>query len=85
MQKEGFDPTEMEPQEAVTILDKIKAELARSGQHIVGYTDEFNASVFDFHGYGTRAAVHGVFHQFLYHTGGAFYHFAGSDLADYFL
>ena len=39
MQKEGYDPTEMEPQEAVTILDKIKSELVKAGVHVEGYTD----------------------------------------------
>lgn len=39
MQKEGFDPAEMEPQEAVTILDKIKAELLKAGEHVAGFTD----------------------------------------------
>ncbi|MDE5894327.1 MAG: hypothetical protein K2H45_15545, partial [Acetatifactor sp.] len=39
MTKEGYDPSQMDPQEAVTILDKIKAELVKAGCHIVGYTD----------------------------------------------
>lgn len=39
MAKEGYDPSEMDPQEAVTILDKIKAELVKAGCNIVGYTD----------------------------------------------
>ncbi len=42
MQEQGYDPAEMEPEEAVTILDKIKAELLKSGEHIVGYTDDIN-------------------------------------------
>lgn len=42
MQEEGFDPAEMEPGEAVTILDKIKAELIKSGEHIAGYTDNMD-------------------------------------------
>ena len=42
LQEEGFDFSKMEPGEAVTIVDKIKAELARSGQHIVGYTDDLD-------------------------------------------
>ena len=40
LQEEGFDFGSMDPEEAVTIVDKIKAELARSGQHIAGYTDD---------------------------------------------
>lgn len=39
MVKEGYDPREMDPQETVTILDKIKAELVKAGCNIVGYTD----------------------------------------------
>ncbi|MDE7224610.1 MAG: hypothetical protein K2O34_12640 [Acetatifactor sp.] len=43
MAKEGYDPSEMDPQEAVTILDKIKAELVKAGCNIVGYTDTLDA------------------------------------------
>ena len=39
MQKEGYDPAKMDPEEAVTILDKIKAELMKAGEHIAGFTD----------------------------------------------
>ena len=42
MQEEGYDPSEMEPEEAVTILDKIKAELMKAGVHITGYTDDMD-------------------------------------------
>ena len=42
MQEEGYDPSEMDPQEAVTILDKIKAELLKAGKNIVGYTDSMD-------------------------------------------
>ena len=42
MQEEGFDLGSMDPEEAVTIVDKIKAELARAGKHIVGYTDDMD-------------------------------------------
>lgn len=44
LQKDGFDPADMTPEETVTILDKIKAELVRSGQEIVGYTDSIDIS-----------------------------------------
>lgn len=40
--EEGFDFSSMKPEEVVTIVDKIKAELARSGQHIAGYTDDLD-------------------------------------------
>lgn len=39
MLEEGYDPREMDPQEAVTILDKIKAELVKGGCQVAGYTD----------------------------------------------
>lgn len=42
LEEEGFDFGSMNPEEAVNIVDKIKAELARSGQHIVGYTDDMD-------------------------------------------
>lgn len=42
LEEEGFDFSSMDPETAVTILDKIKAELARSGQHIAGYTDDLD-------------------------------------------
>ena len=42
MEKEGFHFAQMDPETAVTIVDKIKAELARSGQYIAGYTDDLD-------------------------------------------
>lgn len=42
MQEEGFDFSSMDPGEAVTIVDKIKAELVRSGKNIAGYTDDLD-------------------------------------------
>lgn len=42
LQEEGFDFGSMEPEEAVTIVDKIKAELVRSGKQIAGYTDDLD-------------------------------------------
>lgn len=42
MQEEGFDFSGMDPEEAVTIVDKIKAELVRSGKNIAGYTDDLD-------------------------------------------
>ena len=44
MQEEGFDFGSMDPEEAVTIVDKIKAELVRAGKNIVGYTDDMDVS-----------------------------------------
>lgn len=42
LQEEGFDFGSMDPEEAVTIVDKIKAELVRSGKRIAGYTDDID-------------------------------------------
>lgn len=41
-QEEGFDFSSMNPEETVTIVDKIKAELVRSGKNVVGYTDDLD-------------------------------------------
>ena len=40
--EDGFDPRELDQNTAVTIVDKIKAELVRSGQQIAGYTDDID-------------------------------------------
>ena len=45
LSEEGFDFSGMDPEKAVTIVDKIKAELARSGQQIVGYTDDLDVEM----------------------------------------
>ncbi len=42
LQEEGFHFESMDPDEAVSIVDRIKAELARAGQHIAGYTDDID-------------------------------------------
>lgn len=42
LQEDGFDFRSMEPEKAVTIVDRIKAELARSGKEIKGYTDDLD-------------------------------------------
>lgn len=42
MIKEGFSPKDMDPKETVTILDKIKAELAKAGTQIAGYNDDLD-------------------------------------------
>lgn len=40
--EEGFDFSNMNPEETVTIVDKIKAELVRSGKNVAGYTDDID-------------------------------------------
>ena len=42
MKEEGFDVSKMEPEQVVTILDKIKTVLAQSGTHIRGYNDNLS-------------------------------------------
>lgn len=42
LSKEGFHFASLDPDKAVTIVDKIKAELVRSGKHIAGYTDDLD-------------------------------------------
>ena len=42
LEREGFHFQNMDPEEAVSIVDRIKAELARSGQEIQGYTDDLD-------------------------------------------
>lgn len=42
MQREGYNPADMKPEEAVTILDKIKSELVKAGVHVEGYTDSLD-------------------------------------------
>lgn len=41
-QEEGFDFGNMNPEETVTIVDKIKAELVRAGKSVAGYTDDID-------------------------------------------
>ncbi len=40
--QDGFNFSEMDPDETVTILDKIKATLAMSGTEVIGYTDDIS-------------------------------------------
>ncbi len=42
MMEEGFDPSKMNPEEAITILDHIKAAVAQSGKMIEGYNDDLS-------------------------------------------
>ncbi len=43
LQKEGYHPGDMEIEEVVTIVDKIKAEVLKGGTQVVGYTDSLDA------------------------------------------
>lgn len=43
LEKEGYHPADMDLQDAVDILDTIKAELLKAGVEIVGYTDSLDA------------------------------------------
>ncbi|MBR5422037.1 MAG: flagellar hook-length control protein FliK [Lachnospiraceae bacterium] len=42
MQEEGFDPAELDPEDAVNIVDGIKATMAKSGVVIAGYNDDLS-------------------------------------------
>lgn len=42
LSEEGYDPGVMDPEEAVTIVDTIKAEMAESGQVVAGYNDDID-------------------------------------------
>ena len=44
-EKEGFRYSSMDPEDVVTIQDKVKAELAMSGVIIAGYNDDMNGDV----------------------------------------
>ena len=43
MQKEGFDPGKLDPEDTVNIVDEIKATMAKSGVMIAGYNDDLSA------------------------------------------
>ena len=45
MQQEGFDPSNMEIKESVTILDHIKAALLRGGTVVEGFTTDISSDV----------------------------------------
>ena len=40
MMEDGFDPSKIDPEQYVTIVDHIKAEMAKSGQVVAGYNDD---------------------------------------------
>jgi hypothetical protein len=42
LREEGFPIEEMDPEETVTIVDRIKAQVALSGQKIAGYTNDLD-------------------------------------------
>ena len=42
MMKDGFDPSKMDPEQVVTIVDHIKAEMAKSGEVVAGYNDDLS-------------------------------------------
>ena len=42
LQKDGYHPGDMDIEEVVTIVDKIKAELIKGGTQVVGYTDDLD-------------------------------------------
>ena len=44
MMEEGYQVGDMDIEEVVTIVDKIKAELMKGGTYVVGYTDQIDAA-----------------------------------------
>ena len=42
MMKDGFNPSELDPEQVVTIVDHIKAQMAKSGNVVTGYNDDLN-------------------------------------------
>ena len=40
--EDGFQPSDMDPEELVTVVDRIKAELAKAGVVIKGYNDDLD-------------------------------------------
>ena len=43
MMEDGYDVGDMDVEEVVTIVDKIKAELIKGGTQVIGYTDQIDA------------------------------------------
>ncbi len=43
MMKDGYNVGDMDVEEVVTIVDKIKAELIKGGTQVIGYTDQIDA------------------------------------------
>ncbi len=42
MMKDGFDPSKLEPDQIVTIVDHIKAQMAKAGHVVKGYNDDLS-------------------------------------------
>ena len=47
MMKDGYQVGDMEIEEVVTIVDKIKAELIKGGAQVAGYTDQIDADTLE--------------------------------------
>ena len=47
MKEKGYDIGSIEPEDAVNITDRIKAEMAKSGQFIKGYNDDLDAKTLE--------------------------------------
>lgn len=42
LMEDGFDPSKLDPEQVVTIVDHIKAEMAKSGEVVAGYNDDLS-------------------------------------------
>ena len=63
LEEDGFDFRSIDPEKAVTIVDRIKAELARSGKEIKGYTDDIDMETLAA-ALGSQALAHAVADSF---------------------
>ena len=66
LQRDGYHPGDMEIKEVVTIVDKIKAELLKSGTQIIGYTDDLDAETLQ-QITGSEAFARELYKQFKMH------------------
>jgi len=42
MMEDGFNPSKLDPEQVITIVDHIKAEMAKSGKVVAGYNDDLS-------------------------------------------
>lgn len=66
LQKEGHHPGSTEIETVVTIIDEIKAALAKGGQHITGYTDDLDVETLT-QITGSAAMAEAMVHEFAEH------------------
>ncbi|MCR5427043.1 MAG: DUF6240 domain-containing protein, partial [Lachnospiraceae bacterium] len=62
-QEEGFRPGSLNPEETVTILDRVKAEMAKSGAVVSGFNDDLDQAVMA-EAVGSEALARELVHAF---------------------